>query len=236
MKEKIEVLIRLQAVETEADRVQVRHSEISGRIHAAEEKLAEEEKSAAEEAASLEALKKQYRSYESEIRENQDAMGKNQALLNTVKTNKEYQILLRATDDLKKKNSGIEDTMLAMLDQIAAEENRVSGRKEDLEKLRKETAEEIQRIQKEMDEGNAKLAELDVRRKAVAQEVPPDLLAKFMMIRNRFGSPAIVPIRGIVCEGCNMNIPPQMRNELKRFESLKCCPFCNRIIYWVKAE
>jgi len=236
MKEKIEILVRLQAVETEADLVQVRLNEVSGRIRIEEEKLAEAENSAAEESASLEALKKQYRAYEAEIRQNQDAMEKNQALLHTVKTNKEYQILLRGIDDLKKKNSGIEDVMLAMLDQIAAAENRVSGRKEELEKLRKETEEEKARIQKEIREGNAKLAELDVRRKAVAQEVSPDLLARFMMIKNRFGSPAIVPIRGIVCEGCNMNIPPQMRNELKRFESLKCCPFCNRIIYWVKAE
>jgi len=236
MKDKIEILVRLQAVESEADLVQTGLNEISGRIRIGEEKLAEEEKSADGEAASLEALKKQYRSYEAEIRENQDAMGKNQTLLNAVKTNKEYQVLLRGIDDLKKKNSSIEDTMLAMLDQISAAESHFSGRKQELEKLRKETEKEKERIQKEIEKGNAKLAELDVRRKAVAKEVPPDLLGKFMTIKNRFGSPAIVPIRGIVCEGCNMNIPPQMRNELKRFESLKCCPFCNRIIYWVKAE
>ncbi len=236
MKEKIEVLIRLQAVETEEDLLQARLKDVSGRIRMEEEKLTAMENSVAEESAALEALKRQYRSCESEIRENQDAMGKNQALLNTVKTNKEYQILLRGTDDLKKKNSGIEDTMLAMLDQISAAENSLSVRKEELETLRKKTEDDRQSIQKEIEEGNAKLAQLDARRKTVAQEVPPDLLGKFMMIKNRFGSPAIVPIQGIVCQGCNMNIPPQMRNELKRFESLKCCPFCNRIIYWVKAE
>ncbi|MGE0084057.1 MAG: zinc ribbon domain-containing protein [Desulfococcaceae bacterium] len=236
MKEKIEVLIRLQAVETEADLLQTGLNDISGRICLCEEKLVAEEKSAAEESESLEALKKQYRSYESEVRTNQDAIEKNQAHLNTVKTNREYQSLLRGTDDLKKKNSSIEDAMLSMLDQISAAESSLSARKEELETLRKETEKEKERIQKEIEEGNAKLAALDVRRKAVTQEVPPDLLGKFMTIKKRFGSPAIVPIQGIVCQGCNMNIPPQMRNELLRFESLKCCPFCNRIIYWVKAE
>lgn len=236
MKEKIEVLIRLQAVETEEELLQARLNDVSGRIRAGEEKLAAGETSVAEESAALEALKKQYRSYEAEIRENQDAMAKNQAILNTVKTNKEYQAMLRGIDDLKKKNSGIEDVMLAMLDQISAAENTLSVRKEELETLRKETEAEQQSIQKEMEEGNEKMAALQSRKKLVAQEVPADLLEKFMMIKNRFGSPAIVPIEGIVCQGCNMNIPPQMRNELKRFESLKCCPFCNRIIYWVKAE
>jgi predicted nucleic acid-binding Zn-ribbon protein len=30
-----------------------------------------------------------------------------------------------------------------------------------------------------------------------------------------------------------MNIPPQMYNELHRFDSLKNCPHCQRIIYWL---
>jgi len=32
-----------------------------------------------------------------------------------------------------------------------------------------------------------------------------------------------------------MNIPPQMYNELQRYDSLKLCPFCNRILYWDKS-
>ena len=43
---------------------------------------------------------------------------------------------------------------------------------------------------------------------------------------------AIVDVKMQVCQGCNMNIPPQMYNELQRGISLKYCPSCERIIYW----
>ncbi|MEE9535799.1 MAG: C4-type zinc ribbon domain-containing protein, partial [Desulfobacterales bacterium] len=34
-----------------------------------------------------------------------------------------------------------------------------------------------------------------------------------------------------VCQGCNVNIPPQLYNELQRFDTLMFCPHCQRIIY-----
>ena len=43
---------------------------------------------------------------------------------------------------------------------------------------------------------------------------------------------AIVDVKNAVCQGCNMNIPPQMYNELQRDISLKYCPSCERIIFW----
>jgi len=43
---------------------------------------------------------------------------------------------------------------------------------------------------------------------------------------------AIVPVFATVCRGCNVNIPPQMYNELQRVDRLKNCPNCERIIYW----
>ena len=43
---------------------------------------------------------------------------------------------------------------------------------------------------------------------------------------------AIVAVQDAVCQGCNMNIPPQVYNELLRYDSLRYCPSCFRIIYW----
>ena len=37
------------------------------------------------------------------------------------------------------------------------------------------------------------------------------------------------------CQGCNMNIPPQLYNILQRGDAIELCPNCNRIIYWDKS-
>lgn len=236
MKAQIETLVRLQQVETEIGQVQAALDEVADKIRIREEELQQQEEGFAKESESLEALKKQYRDMDRDLKNDQDSIQKSQARLNTIKTNKEYQALLRGIDDLKKKNSQMEDEMLGFLDQIEEAEKQIAASKEELEKERRKTAREIKEIRKGNTEGIAKLQELKKRKESVSVQVPPDLMEKFMMIRKRFGNPVIVPVRGIVCEGCNMNIPPQMRNELKRYESLKFCPFCNRIIYWVQSE
>ncbi|HFB84009.1 MAG TPA: hypothetical protein ENJ72_04385, partial [Thermodesulfatator sp.] len=38
-------------------------------------------------------------------------------------------------------------------------------------------------------------------------------------------------VNDAICEGCHMNIPPQLYNELMRDNRLMECPLCQRIIY-----
>ncbi|RLB78229.1 MAG: hypothetical protein DRH24_14815, partial [Deltaproteobacteria bacterium] len=40
-----------------------------------------------------------------------------------------------------------------------------------------------------------------------------------------------VPVKDALCHGCNVNLPPQLYNELFLGDSLKFCPNCQRIIY-----
>ena len=43
---------------------------------------------------------------------------------------------------------------------------------------------------------------------------------------------AVVSVRNGTCQGCNMNIPPQLYNVLQRGVTVETCPSCHRIIYW----
>ncbi len=67
---------------------------------------------------------------------------------------------------------------------------------------------------------------------ALVPGLKPDLLRRYEMIKGRRNGIAVVSARNSICSGCNMNLPPQLYNELQRSEELICCPNCNRIIYW----
>ena len=82
-----------------------------------------------------------------------------------------------------------------------------------------------------MAEIEAKIAELRVERDKLAADVKPDVLKRYSNIRMRRGL-AVVSVRNGTCQGCNMNIPPQLYNVLQRGVSLETCPSCHRIIYW----
>ena len=82
-----------------------------------------------------------------------------------------------------------------------------------------------------MDEIEAKIAELRVERDKLAADVKPDVLKRYSSIRLRRGL-AVVSVRNGTCQGCNMNIPPQLYIVLQRGVSIEICPSCSRIIYW----
>jgi predicted nucleic acid-binding Zn-ribbon protein len=43
---------------------------------------------------------------------------------------------------------------------------------------------------------------------------------------------AVIEVKDEICQGCNMNIPPQLFVELKKNEEIYNCPHCRRIIFY----
>jgi predicted nucleic acid-binding Zn-ribbon protein len=232
VKEQIDILVELQKNDTDAERARTLLSGISEKQRAVEEKLASAAAAREEAEADLEGLRKDYRALESDLKVNLDLIRKSKSLLPGVKSNKEYQALLKQVEEMEKKNSRVEDDMLALLDRIEAGEKALEQRKQDCLLAEEAFKAEKVRLEEEVRKGEMHLDELTEGRDRIARSAPPDLLETFARTQNLVGSPMIVPVRGTTCEGCNMSIPPQLANELRRFESLNFCPFCNRLIYW----
>jgi hypothetical protein len=66
--------------------------------------------------------------------------------------------------------------------------------------------------------------------------VDTEILKTYNRVKLRVGAIGIVPVNNAVCNGCHLTIPPQMYNELHRQDSLKFCPHCHRMIYWLADE
>ena len=238
-KEQIEILIELQTVETERYRLQKRLETHPGRLQVLDEEIETHGSALAGDEQSLADMKKDYRTFEADLKINSERVKKLQERLRSVKTNREYQATLKEIDDLKAKNSGIEDRALEIMDRIDTVEADVAKKKEDLERISEEVKQDRQAIEQEMADDRRRLEELEQRRQDTAQKLDPSLLRTYKRILGLGYAVAIAPVVQSVCQGCNMNIPPQMFNELQRFDSLKLCPFCERILYWkpeTKAE
>src|SRR4029077_17593263 len=82
-----------------------------------------------------------------------------------------------------------------------------------------------------MAEIEGKIAEQRAERDKLTKEVRPEVLKRYSSIRMRRGL-AVVSVRNGTCQGCNMNIPPQLYNVLQRGLTIETCPSCHRIIYW----
>jgi uncharacterized protein len=232
MNEQIDNLVKLQGIETESNKIRSILSNVTQRLDSLSSRLNEFEQTTKDEELRLNELKKSYGLYQSDVEMNISRLKKSQEKLASIKTNKEYQSLLKEIENVKTINSQIEDQMLEGLEQMDDIERVLADRNNEYEKLFEQVNKEKQTIAHETEKNNKRLAELDTEWKKFSGKIDPRFLKTYLMVRDKAGEIAVAPVKDAVCRGCNMNIPAQMYNDLQRCDSLKFCPSCQRIIYW----
>ena len=231
--EQITTLVKLQEIEIETSSIKKQLNTVDQRIEGLDKKLLDFSQTIEEQKSLINELNEKYRSYESDLQLHLDSIKKSEAKLTSVKTNKEYQSSLKEIDDLKSMNSKIEDDMIEFLDRIEESENLLRSKTAEFSKLESQLKTEKEIIQKEAEEGRHRLGNLDAEWKTFSGNIEAAILATYHQIKeNHAYKIGIVAVIDAVCQGCHMNIPPQMYNELQRGDSLKRCPICERIIYW----
>ena len=230
-KEQLETLAKLQSMETETNIINTKLNIVPGKIESLDREVQAIDQSLSDESTRLDELKKAYRKYESEVDENLSKMKKSEVKLRGVKTNKEYQSTLKEIDDIKAINSEIEDKMIDCLEQMDEVEKYLSTKKDEFRVLKDQIEIEKDAIHQESEAGRTRITELQTEWDEASKQVDPKLMKTYMRVQDQRGV-AIVAVNNAVCQGCNLNIPPQMYNELQRGDGLRFCPHCQRIIYW----
>jgi predicted nucleic acid-binding Zn-ribbon protein len=231
MREQISILVKLQAIDFDIRNTEKRLGKVDGEKAALDSELEAFASSIKEKSSIGEEYQKTFRSLESDANMNIPKIAKSKEKLTSVKTNKEYQALLKEIEDLKTANSKIEDQMLEILEQNDTAEEQLREKKHQFESVKTRVAEEKATIAVTAEEDRTKLTGLQADFQTVLDTANPDILKAFKSVRSRIGNLAIAKVEDAVCTGCHMNIPPQMYIELQRFESLMYCPQCQRIIY-----
>jgi predicted nucleic acid-binding Zn-ribbon protein len=122
--------------------------------------------------------------------------------------------------------------MIECLDRMDETEAIIAKKKDEYLQFSDRITSEKQSIEHEAEIDKKKLNELDLDRKNVSDLIDSQLFKKYLVIKEQHqGGLAVVPVKDAVCHGCNVNLPPQLYNELFRYNSLKFCPNCQRIIY-----
>lgn len=235
-REKIQSLVELQTVEADIRRVETLLAGTPAKLAAVTLELEAFEATLAEEDGQLQAVQKTYREQEREAQVALAQIRKSNERLATVKTNKEYQLILKEIDDLKRKNSLIEDEMLACLDRIEAADAAVKQKKAQVLALGQTADRQKAEIERETQQLTAQLTDLAQAGREAARAVDPVLLESFRRVQEQVKQGAVAPVVDAVCQGCHLNIPWQLFNELHRFDELTFCPHCRRIIFCQEEE
>lgn len=233
MRQQLDILVKIQKIETEASAIKTDLGQVSKKLEKLDDELHAFEQALADEESSFDELTKKYRDFESDAQTNLSSVDKTKVKLRSVKTNKEYQALLKEIEDQKAKNSKIEDQMLECLERLDEIEKSIAKKKQDHVELSEQLKSEKGIIAQDVEQKKKRLVELDMAREEMVGMIEPKLLEKYNTTKSQqAGGLAVASVKNAVCYGCNMNIPPQMYNELHRRDALMFCPHCHRILYW----
>jgi len=230
-------LVKLQGIEIEIRKLEQVLSQVDRRTTELDAQLNEFIAAVENGKTKIQELTKASRALDADLQMNQERVAKSHEKLRLVKTNKEYQSGLKEIDDLKAIMSKIEDDILGYLDQIEASTQELKGDQARLDTQAEQIREEKEAVRRDAEEARGNLQRLQAEAAHLSGQVPAEVLSLYRRVKaKKADGVAIVSVGASVCRGCNVNIPPQMYNELQRVDRLKNCPNCERIIYWEDEE
>jgi hypothetical protein len=225
-------MIDLQKIDTEITRISNRKKWLPKELARLEGIFYSFRAGFEKEQEALEELNRTHKEREEKLRRGFESLKKARDRLSEVKTNKEYQAMLKEIEVTESKNSAIEDEILLIMDKLDQARRGLKVKEQELDDCRRDYESKKREIEQEMTALDAEIVlflEKDMRLK---EQIPQDLLKKYETIKNRSHGLAVVAAWKETCMGCHMNIPPQLYIELQKDIDIHYCPHCNRIIYW----
>ena len=230
--DKLKVVLMIQSIDTRFDEIRREKEQTPKEIEKLKADLDLLRNAMGQDLSALEELTKGRRKVERELEEIQPKFEKSKLRLNEVKSNKEYQAVLKEIEELKELTYQKEEMVIKWMEEIEVQEKECAGNKVRWEESEREFKDREREFSQRIRELDKEVQSLNERRGKLSQEVDQDLLREYDSLRMQLKGQVVAPVIDFVCQGCHLGIPPQQYNDLIRGDSLQSCSNCNRIIYW----
>lgn len=151
--------------------------------------------------------------------------------MNRIKNVKELQALQREIDSMRQANGDLEEELIKIMQQMDGIKSQIQAKEAEMTALREEWQSQQQTLGTQITGIDRAVTEAASRRQSIAAQITGDLISRYELIFSRRGGTAVVEVSGGICQGCFMNIPPQLSNEIVRSDKVHLCPSCQRILF-----
>jgi hypothetical protein len=168
---------------------------------------------------------------EDELAIETEHLNKSQQKLMGIKTNREYQALQKEIEDIKVANKVREDEILKLVETIENLQQTIAQKRLAAEQIENELNAEQKILDSILAELDGQIQKLEADRNNCLPNIRKDLLARYNLLKDKRNGMVIATVNNPACTGCNINLPPQLFNELLKGNKLHTCPSCQRILY-----
>jgi predicted nucleic acid-binding Zn-ribbon protein len=234
LREKLKALSELQKVDLE-----VANLRKAADVHPRQIAELERELGAARSAMEAERnrvadIERQKLQLEQNIADEKDKVKKWEARLAEQRSTREYSALAREIDIAKKANLTMADELVEITKTLASAREAAKVKETEFAARQQQLGGRMSELRAKLAEAESQVKQLEGQRSGVAGKVDQNLLRRYETVRKK-KLPALVGVVAGTCQGCNMNVPPQLYNMLRTSLGTDVCPSCHRIIFAVEA-
>lgn len=236
MKEQLLLLVELQECDSQLVKIMGKKKTLPDKIDKLDEDFLIFQKEIEQNKRKFDEVKARHVECENKIKKINEAMIKTKERLLEVKNNKEYQAMLKENETAEVMRGDVETEIIAILDELEKLSVLVKKDQTVLDGHREKYEEEKRLIEVDLGSIDADFVSWEQKRNELKGKVPADLLARYERIKKSNNGVGVISVWKAVCNGCHMNIPPQVYNELQKTAELISCPNCHRIMYFQNME
>ena len=234
MREKLKALANLQKVDMEVAALRKAADVHPRQIAELERELGTVRAAMEAERGRVTEAERQKSTLEQTIQDDKEKVKKWEARLAEQRSTREYSALAREIDIAKKATLTMSDEAIELAKSLANIRDALKTKEAAFTARQAEIGSKMNELRGKLGETESQVKTLEGTRASVAASVDSNLLRRYDSIRKK-KLPALAGVVAGTCQACNMNVPPQLYNNLRTSLGTDVCPSCNRIIYAVEA-
>ncbi|MEN6487709.1 MAG: C4-type zinc ribbon domain-containing protein [Smithella sp.] len=236
MRERLLLLVKLQECDSQLMKIADKRKTLPEKISKLDEAFNTFQVEMGKNKKKYDEIKARHTECENKIKKINEGMIRTKERLLEVKNNTEYQAMLKEIETAEAMRGDMETEIISILDELENLAVLVKKDQETLNEHRKKYEEEKKLIEADLNSVDTEFVDCEQKRAELKDKVPADLLARYERIKKRNKGVGVISVWKSVCNGCHMNIPPQLYIELQKTSELIACPNCQRIMYFQDIE
>jgi len=232
MDEHLSLLIQLQEIDTEIRSLNIRKKQLPVKLAALEDKRTANKKNLDGVKETLLIVQKDRRDREQDLESGIQKTERLKGRASEIKTNKEYQALLKEIEVAEQEKKAIEDEILFLMEKIDTTVAAITAAENNVREEENKILCDRQALETAMIKVDETLKVAEQKKQDIASGIESSVFAKYQRLLETKAGSAIVEVRGESCSGCFMSIPPQVFVNVKKNENIITCPQCGRILYY----
>jgi len=228
----LELLLKLQDIDYDLGELERSKEYIPDMMENLRREIAESEHKLKETKEGLSRARLEQKDVDLQLQEKQDKFKALQGRMMAIKTNKEYDALIREIDQIKADIYGLESRAVELIETVEGYEKELDGLDGQVVNIRNVNGTQLTSLQEQIDSVGSKIQMREKERQQLVGQVSIRAIRAYDRIRKGKGGAAVVAVKKRACGSCYKALPPQKIQEIKIGERIITCDSCGRMLVW----